>query len=283
LSIVYKDVSHPVGLPDGIIQRMRFQPNNCIPKIMARRKCGADEVELATEFPGCDVTGNRELGFNFDLKSGHSVVRGCAYAKLLDVASFAERIEKVNSGSQMLDPIPNTSDKQLMLCLWAFFRDIHSHRDKKLDVVFNLPGHWFSMAYRDDSFEEGFMAKVWDSGLRVGTPGIYLPIGIIIALIRESVEWEYAMAIDTLRMILDEMHSELEMSEGALILSEEGNMESALCIIRKGGNVFVTDLEAIQSDKSPLPLPDGKEFWYRFLSLIKELVQIMGKKELQVR
>jgi hypothetical protein len=162
---------------------MRYQPNNCIPKVMARSKSGADEVELAIEFPGCNVTGNWDIGFNFELKSGHSVVRGYAYAKLLDVASFAERIEKVNSGSQMLDRIPNTSDKQLMLCLWAFFRDIHSCRNKKLDVIFNLPGHWFSMAYGDGSYEEGFVVKVWDRGLRIGTPSIYLPIGIIIALI----------------------------------------------------------------------------------------------------
>jgi hypothetical protein len=56
---------------------MRFQPNNCVPKVMARSKCGADEVELAIEFPGCDITENQELGFNFDLKCGHSVVRGC--------------------------------------------------------------------------------------------------------------------------------------------------------------------------------------------------------------
>jgi hypothetical protein len=47
--------------------------------------------------------------------------------------------------------------------------------------------------------------------------------------------------------------------------------------------VFVTNLEAIQSEKLPLPLPDGKGFRFRFLNLIKELVQIMGKRELQVR
>jgi hypothetical protein len=170
-----------------------------------------------------------------------------------------------------------------MLCLWAFFRDIHSRRNKELDTLFCLLGHWFSMAYGDDSFDEGFMAKVWDRGLRVGTPGIYLPIGIIIALIWESVEWEYAMAIGTLRRILDEMHTELELSVGALILSEEGNAEADLCFLQKGGNMFVTNLEAIQSNRSPLPLPDGKGFRYRFLSLIKELVQIMGKKEIQVR
>jgi hypothetical protein len=40
------------------------------------------------------------------------------------------------------------------------------------------------------------------------------------------------MAIGQLRMILFEMHSELEISKGALTLSEEGNMESALFFIR---------------------------------------------------
>jgi hypothetical protein len=46
---------------------------------------------------------------------------------------------------------------------------------------------------------------------------------------------------------------------------------------------IITELEAIQSNKSPLPLPAGKSFRWRFLSQIKELVNLMGQKELQVR
>jgi hypothetical protein len=146
------------------------------------------------------------------------------------------------------------------------------------------------LAYGEDQFEEGFMAKVWDKGLRVGSPGIYIPLGIKMALIRESIENEFAMAVSALRQILYEMHLDLEISIGALALSEEGNINADFCYIVSGGDhgettngQTILELEAIQSNKSPMPLPTGKSFRWRFLSQIKELVDHMGKKELQVR
>ena len=76
----------------------------------------------------------------------------------------------------------------------GLFRDVHSRRNRDLDVLFGLSGHWLLLAYGEDQYEEGFMAKVWDKGLRIGSPGIYIPLGIIIALMRESIENEYIMA-----------------------------------------------------------------------------------------
>jgi hypothetical protein len=115
------------------------------------------------------------------------------------------------------------------------------------------------------------MAKVWDQGLRIGSPGIYIPMGIMIALMRESIENEYLMAVSALRQVMCEMHPELKMAVGALALCEEGNINAEFCYIINGkghgetaNGQDISELEAVQSDRSPLPLPAGKSFRWRF-------------------
>jgi len=178
-AVNYDAVVNDTGHPD--IERIRYQPNRKIPRALAKLKTDADAIELAKHFPDFDVMGNRLAGFQFDVTSHHSIVRGCGYAQSMVKHDFGGRIEKINTGAQVSQ---GTSYNQLQLCLWTFFKDLHANRNPALDEVFSLPGSWFTLACAGpDYLEEGYMACVWKNGSRLGVPGIYIPMGIILGLV----------------------------------------------------------------------------------------------------